>query len=83
MAFVDSLLKRHGYGNGNYKFVQANVTVLVHRIERGQIDLLVLPEMAFTGYVFNSLDEIMPFLEDKDSGPSVQWAKKQGKVRLQ
>lgn len=39
--------------------------------------------MAFTGYVFNSLDEIMPFLEDKDSGPSVQWAKKQGKVRLQ
>lgn len=63
----------------------------------GEIDLLVLPEMAFTGrklqlgishisltwkwigYVFESSQEIEPYLEDEETGPSVIWAKKQGK----
>ncbi|KAL6708121.1 hypothetical protein ACN47E_003305 [Coniothyrium glycines] len=35
---------------------------------------LVLPELAFTGYNFHSLEEIQPFLEPTTSGLSTQWA---------
>ncbi|TKA80000.1 hypothetical protein B0A55_02083 [Friedmanniomyces simplex] len=37
-------------------------------------DLLVLPELAFTGYNFPSLAAIQPYLEPTASGPSTQWA---------
>ncbi|KIW09294.1 uncharacterized protein PV09_00211 [Verruconis gallopava] len=36
---------------------------------------LVLPEMAFSGYNFKSLEEITPYLEPSCAGPSTQWAK--------
>ncbi|KAI9266128.1 hypothetical protein EDC94DRAFT_634000 [Helicostylum pulchrum] len=36
--------------------------------------------MAFTGYVFKSLQEIEPYLEDAETGPSVLWAKEKGQV---
>ncbi|KAJ8118102.1 hypothetical protein ONZ43_g4059 [Nemania bipapillata] len=39
------------------------------------LDLLVLPELAFTGYNFKSLREISPFLEPKGSGISALWAR--------
>ncbi|KAI8984682.1 hypothetical protein BDF20DRAFT_816461 [Mycotypha africana] len=35
--------------------------------------------MAFSGYVFKSKEEIMPFLEDAENGPSALWAKHQAK----
>jgi protein N-terminal amidase len=35
--------------------------------------LLVLPEMAFTGYMFEDLNDIQDYLETND-GPTVQWA---------
>jgi protein N-terminal amidase len=38
------------------------------------LDWLVLPELAFTGYNFHSLEEIKPFLEPTTSGISTQWA---------
>ncbi|ERS95771.1 hypothetical protein HMPREF1624_07846 [Sporothrix schenckii ATCC 58251] len=38
------------------------------------IDLLVLPELAFTGYNFRSLSEISPFLEHSGRGISALWA---------
>jgi len=38
------------------------------------IDWLVLPELAFTGYNFFSLEEIKPFLEPTTAGISTQWA---------
>jgi len=38
------------------------------------LDLLVLPEMAFSGYNFKSLSEISPHLEASATGPSVTWA---------
>ncbi|KAF2841602.1 N-terminal asparagine amidohydrolase-like protein [Patellaria atrata CBS 101060] len=38
------------------------------------LDWLVLPEMAFTGYNFSSLEEITPFLEPTAAGPSTRWA---------
>ncbi|KAI0868892.1 hypothetical protein GGS24DRAFT_506309 [Hypoxylon argillaceum] len=39
------------------------------------LDLLVLPELAFTGYNFKTLREISPFLEPKGSGISALWAR--------
>jgi protein N-terminal amidase len=75
------------------------------RYKQGDINVLVLPEMAFTGmlelkpmldfslffffffvfkgYVFKNLKEIWPYLEDAETGPSVQWAKEQGKVHAE
>ncbi|KAL8951045.1 MAG: hypothetical protein Q9222_002959 [Ikaeria aurantiellina] len=38
------------------------------------LDLLVLPELAFTGYNHASLSSITPYLEPTTSGPSTQWA---------
>jgi protein N-terminal amidase len=38
------------------------------------IDLLILPEMAFTGYVFLDKQEIAPFVEIQGQGPSFDWA---------
>lgn len=38
------------------------------------LDWLVLPELAFSGYNFHSLEEIRPFLEPTTSGISTQWA---------
>lgn len=39
------------------------------------LDLLVLPELAFTGYNFKSLNAIAPFLEPTTSGISAVWAR--------
>ncbi|KFY58982.1 hypothetical protein V496_05882 [Pseudogymnoascus sp. VKM F-4515 (FW-2607)] len=39
------------------------------------IDLLVLPELAFSGYNFKSLKDIAPFLEPTASGISSLWAR--------
>ncbi|KAM0257431.1 hypothetical protein ACHAQJ_004377 [Trichoderma viride] len=39
------------------------------------IDLLVLPELAFTGYNFKSLAHISPYLEECSSGISSLWAR--------
>lgn len=32
----------------------------------------------FVGYVFTSKDHIRPYLENAETGPSIQWAKAQG-----
>ncbi|KAK4246291.1 putative N-terminal asparagine protein [Corynascus novoguineensis] len=40
------------------------------------LDLLVLPEMAFSGYNFRSQEHIAPYLELAGVGPSSQWARK-------
>ncbi|KAF3916938.1 hypothetical protein ABW21_db0208894 [Orbilia brochopaga] len=39
-----------------------------------KVDILVLPELAFTGYVFDSKTSIRPFLEPTASGITAQWA---------
>ncbi|KAK4621616.1 hypothetical protein CLAFUW4_06921 [Fulvia fulva] len=39
-----------------------------------QLDLLVLPELAFSGYNFPSLEAIRPFLEPTANGPTTKWA---------
>ncbi|KAJ5317596.1 hypothetical protein PENANT_c038G01901 [Penicillium antarcticum] len=45
-------------------------------------DVLVLPEMALTGYNFPSLEAITPYLEIYGEGPSSSWARETAK-RLQ
>ncbi|KAM0465370.1 hypothetical protein ACHAPV_001416 [Trichoderma viride] len=39
------------------------------------LDILVLPEMAFSGYNFKSLQDITPFLEPSGSGITSLWAR--------
>ncbi|OTA90248.1 hypothetical protein M434DRAFT_398125 [Hypoxylon sp. CO27-5] len=39
------------------------------------LDLLVVPELAFTGYNFKSLQQISPYLEPQGSGISALWAR--------
>ncbi|CZT52191.1 related to amino-terminal amidase [Rhynchosporium secalis] len=39
------------------------------------LDLLVLPEMAFTGYNFRSLQHISPYLEPTAAGITSPWAR--------
>ncbi|KXJ93364.1 carbon-nitrogen hydrolase, partial [Microdochium bolleyi] len=39
------------------------------------LDLLILPELAFSGYNFRSLRDIAPFLEPTAAGVSASWAR--------
>ena len=49
---------------------------LLSSVQSGSLDLLILPEMAFTGYVFSSKEEIEPFAESIESfGPCLEWAR--------
>ncbi|GAA5901517.1 hypothetical protein JCM6882_006302 [Rhodosporidiobolus microsporus] len=49
---------------------------LTSRLQPGEVDLLVLPEMAFTGYCFKSREDVEPFVEDARTGVTASWAKK-------
>jgi protein N-terminal amidase len=39
------------------------------------VDLLLLPEMAFTGYAFADRTEILPYCEDPRAGPTSLWCR--------
>ncbi|GAA6061220.1 hypothetical protein JCM10212_002679 [Sporobolomyces blumeae] len=47
---------------------------LLESVERGSIDFLVLPEMAFTGYCFTSREDIAPYVEEVPAGKTTKWA---------
>lgn len=67
-----------------FRDVQGNmqrVDKMIARLTPELVDILLLPEMAFTGYMFASRVEIDPFLESED-GPSISWAQRTAK-RLQ
>ncbi|THW25580.1 carbon-nitrogen hydrolase [Aureobasidium pullulans] len=49
---------------------------LLEGTSASELDLLVLPEMAFSGYNFPNLEAITPFLEPSGTGSSSQWAKR-------
>ncbi|PLB34093.1 putative protein N-terminal asparagine amidohydrolase [Aspergillus candidus] len=51
---------------------------LLDELER-RVDMLVLPEMALTGYNFSSADAIRPYVEHVGQGPSADWARKTAK----
>ncbi|CAG8958844.1 hypothetical protein HYFRA_00011795 [Hymenoscyphus fraxineus] len=48
---------------------------VLSRANPRNLDLLVLPELAFTGYNFKSLQEICPFLEPTTAGVTSLWAR--------
>ncbi|KAK8079098.1 hypothetical protein PG994_002905 [Apiospora phragmitis] len=48
---------------------------VLSRANPEDLDLLVLPELAFTGYNFKSLQSISPYLEPSGSGISSLWAR--------
>ncbi|XWX00100.1 hypothetical protein V2A60_008117 [Cordyceps javanica] len=48
---------------------------VLSRADVEELDLLVLPELAFTGYNFRSLQEITPYLEPSGSGITSLWAR--------
>ncbi|KAH7337094.1 carbon-nitrogen hydrolase [Rhizoctonia solani] len=53
--------------------VEYNIKRVKERIaslEPGTVDLICLPEMAFTGYVFPTAESILPFVEHPDKSPS-------------
>ncbi|KAF2115010.1 carbon-nitrogen hydrolase [Lophiotrema nucula] len=58
--------------------VQENIRKADEILQKTQVplklDWLVLPEMAFSGYDFHSLEEVQPFLEPTTSGITTQWA---------
>lgn len=43
--------------------VERAETIISKYSEEDEIDIVILPEMAFTGYLFDSREEISPFLE--------------------
>ncbi|KAF4547176.1 Carbon-nitrogen hydrolase-like protein 1 [Elsinoe fawcettii] len=59
-------------GDREHNITQADT--LLSTADLSSLDLLVLPEMAFTGYCFPSLSSILPFLEPTSAGPSTEWA---------
>ncbi|KAH8173992.1 carbon-nitrogen hydrolase domain-containing protein [Sarocladium implicatum] len=48
---------------------------ILNRANPQDLDLLVLPELAFSGYNFKSLQQIAPFLEPSGSGISSLWTR--------
>ncbi|KAF9046113.1 carbon-nitrogen hydrolase [Panaeolus papilionaceus] len=56
--------------------VQSNIAKareLCKKIQRGSLDVLCFPEMAFTGYVFENTSAISPHLEYPKTGPTSQF----------
>ncbi|XP_004363822.2 hypothetical protein CAOG_02983 [Capsaspora owczarzaki ATCC 30864] len=60
----------------------AKATQLISSLKPGQVQFLILPEMAFSGYAFRSKEHIEPFLEDAETGLTVTWARETA-IRLQ
>jgi len=64
--------------NPTIRQVQANIAkadaILAASPSPADLDLLVLPELAFTGYNFPSAEAIKPYLEPTTAGPSTLWA---------
>ncbi|VVT53465.1 uncharacterized protein SAPINGB_P003587 [Magnusiomyces paraingens] len=68
---ANTILASHGYLTP-----LTNITNGVKsHVPRSKLDLLILPELAFTGYNFKSPLEIKPYLEPTTSGVSTEWAK--------
>ncbi|KAL2010202.1 hypothetical protein VTN00DRAFT_6009 [Thermoascus crustaceus] len=65
---ADELLKRGKKEGGNGGGIE----------ELGP-EILVLPELAFTGYNFPSLEAITPYLEPLGEGPTAKWARETAK----
>lgn len=60
--------------------IQSNITKANQIIEKSlqqldrPFDLLILPELALTGYNYKSREHIEPYLEPTENGPTSRWA---------
>jgi len=54
---------------------RARVDAMLEDISPGTLDLLVLPEMAFSGYCFKDRAEIQPHCENAERGASADWCR--------
>ncbi|KAH9827327.1 Carbon-nitrogen hydrolase [Teratosphaeria destructans] len=61
-------------GSFEQNLQKANALLAARELKHGHIDLLVLPELAFSGYNFPSVEAITPYLEPTGAGPSTKWA---------
>ena len=52
----------------------ARATTLLEQLPPSQLDLIILPELAFSGYNFQSPKQITPFVETRTKSPSRTWA---------
>ncbi|KAK9464323.1 carbon-nitrogen hydrolase [Lipomyces arxii] len=59
--------------NCNVKSAVGKANLLLNNIK---VDLLVAPELAFTGYAYRSPAAIEPYLEPTCAGPTTEWAKR-------
>lgn len=73
-------------GNQQRASAQLDAAIEAHRDEQQSrtevVDVILLPEMALTGYCFASRDDIAPYLEDPHDAtrrPSIEWAISAGK----
>ena len=55
----------------------ARATALLQNLKNSnrQVDLIVLPELAFTGYRFQSPRQLTPYVETKTASPTRDWAR--------
>jgi predicted amidohydrolase len=51
--------------------VDRNVRKVVNELQKVEVDLIVLPELAFTGYYFSGRDELQGLAEDPDKSTSI------------
>ncbi|MBX9680902.1 MAG: hypothetical protein K2X38_19260 [Gemmataceae bacterium] len=60
---------------GQFETNVANVDRLLRRRrdQLADLDLLVLPELAFIGYCYRDRAEIEPFAERRQDGPTIEW----------
>ena len=66
--------------HGNVSASIAKASALLAAGPPGHLDLLVLPELAFAGYVWDHADELAPVAEAAD-GPTFRWASAAAKAR--
>jgi len=61
--------------------LRADELISAQKAELHDLDVLVMPEMLFSGYVFSDRDEIDPFLEDPSDSlsPSIVFASRKAK----
>ncbi|CEL04772.1 hypothetical protein ASPCAL05897 [Aspergillus calidoustus] len=72
-VLANAVLKVHGPSHGQKTGA---------KIEEAGLDMLVLSEMALTGYNFPSLDAVKPYVEPAGKGRTAAWARETAK-RLQ
>jgi protein N-terminal amidase len=60
--------------------VKANIAkvekLLENYIEENKIDVIVLPEMALTGYIFDNVDDVRQYLEEYNKGLTYEFCSK-------